>query len=84
MMRRNKGIVVTGPQCSGKTQLVKIVTIALKRAFNVTVRSTFISPITFSDSELFGPTQAFQNKNEVSVEENSLRKGVFDIILDNY
>lgn len=58
-MRRNKGIVVTGPQCSGKTQIVKIVTIALKRAFNVTLRSTFITPSTFTETELFGPKKAF-------------------------
>ena len=58
-MRRNKGIVISGPQCSGKTQLMKMVTIALKRAFNVTVRSTFITPETFSSTELFGPTKAF-------------------------
>ena len=60
-MRRNKGIVVTGPQCSGKTQIVKMVTIALKRAFNVTLRSTFITPETFSEAELYGPKKAFQN-----------------------
>ena len=58
-MRRNKGIVISGPRCSGKTQLVKIATIALKRAFNVTLRSSFITPETFSEDELFGPTQAF-------------------------
>ena len=83
-MRRSKGIVVTGPQCTGKTQLVKIVTIALKRAFNVTLRSTFITPETFTNSEIFGPTQAFQHSVELAPEQNAIRKSVFDIILDNY
>ena len=83
-MRRNKGIVVSGPQCSGKTQLVKIVTIALKRAFNVTVRSSFITPCTFSTNDLYGVTQAFQNEMEVNAEQNTLKKSVFDIILTNY
>jgi len=63
---------------------MKIVTIALKRAFNVTVRSTFITPETFSDLELFGPTQAFTRSFELQPEQNTLRKGVFDIILDCY
>ena len=35
LMRRNKGIAVVGPACSGKTQLVKLVTIALRRIFSV-------------------------------------------------
>ena len=83
-MRRNKGIVVSGPQCSGKTQLVKIATIALKRAFNVTVRSTFITPETFSTNELYGPTFAFQTSHELAPEQNAIRKSVFDIVLGNY
>lgn len=83
-MRRFKGIVISGPQCSGKTQLMKIVTIALKRAFNVTVRSTFITPETFSNSELYGPTQAFSRSQEIEAESNAIRKSVFDIILDSY
>ena len=83
-MRRAKGIVVTGPQCSGKTQIVKMVTIALKRAFNVTLRSTFITPQTFSEAELYGPKKAFQNTQELAPEQNAIRKSVFDIILDNY
>ena len=83
-MRRNKGIVVSGPQCSGKTQLVKIATIALKRAFNVTVRSTFITPETFSNDELYGPTFAFQTSHELAPEQNAIRKSVFDIVLGNY
>lgn len=83
-MRRFKGIVISGPQCSGKTQLMKIVTIALKRAFNVTVRSTFITPETFSSSELYGPTEAFSHSLELDAESNAIRKSVFDIILDCY
>lgn len=63
---------------------MKIITIAIKRAFNVSVRSTFITPETFSDSELFGPTQAFQNSLELQPEQNAIRKSVFEIILNNY
>ena len=38
IMRRNKGVIITGPTCSGKTQLVKLATIVLSRAFNVKLR----------------------------------------------
>lgn len=63
---------------------MKIVTIALKRAYNVTVRSSFITPETFSHEELFGPTQAFSQSLELQPESNAIRMSVFDIILNNY
>ena len=43
-MRRNKGIVIVGPICSGKTQLMKLATTILRRTFNVSLRSTYICP----------------------------------------
>ena len=44
IMRRNKGIVIVGPICSGKTQLMKLATTILRRTFNVQLRSTYICP----------------------------------------
>ena len=54
-MKRNKGIVISGPICSGKTQIVKLATIALKRGFNINMRSSYITPCTFTEDELYGP-----------------------------
>lgn len=65
-MKRSKGILVVGPPCSGKTQLVKLVTQTLRRAFNITLRSTYLAPSTFTDSELFGPIQAFDSSVQVN------------------
>ena len=35
LMRKNKGIAIVGPSCSGKTQLIKLASIVLRRAFKV-------------------------------------------------
>ena len=83
-MRRNKGVLITGPISSGKTQIIKLCTIALKRTFNVTIRSSFITPCTFTTEELYGPTQAFDASVKLSENAESLQKSVFQIILDNY
>ena len=77
-MRRSKGLVLAGPICSGKTQLVKLCIIALKRSFNVTMRSSFLTPSTFTEEELYGPTQAFDASvhHDDSADKNSLKKSV--------
>ena len=55
LLRRNKGVAIVGPICTGKTQITKLVTLALRKAFNVFLRTSYISPNTFSSSELYGP-----------------------------
>lgn len=60
MMRRTKGIVICGPMCSGKTQLIKFVTLALKSQFNVQMRTSFLNSGTFTEQELYGPVFAFE------------------------
>jgi len=58
-MKRSKGVAIVGPICSGKTKLVKLVTLALKKACNTVLRTSYISPDTFSFDDLYGATLAF-------------------------
>ena len=77
LMRRNKGVAIVGPACSGKTQLVKLATIALRRTFSVQMRSTYVSPSTFTGAELFGPVHAFERTMGSAPENGLQRKSVF-------
>lgn len=58
-MKRNKGIVIVGPVCSGKTQLIKLITLCLKTQFETQLRTSYISPKTFSENDLYGPVLAY-------------------------
>lgn len=62
-MKRSKGVAIVGPICSGKTQLIKLVTLALKRIFSTTLRTSYISPSTFSTEDLYGPVLAFDQSS---------------------
>jgi hypothetical protein len=83
LLRRKKSIVLLGPLFTGKTQLLKLATLALRSAFNVSLRTSLINPSTFGDSEIYGPSNAVEAKAELNA--NSLQgKSVFQIILQNY
>lgn len=43
-MKRNKGVVIVGPICTGKTMLIKLMTLALKKIFHTTLRTSYVSP----------------------------------------
>jgi hypothetical protein len=58
-MKASKGVVIAGPICTGKTQMIKLVTLALKKAFNTVLRTSYISPATFSEEDFYGPVLAF-------------------------
>lgn len=59
-LRRKKSIILLGPLFTGKTQLMKLATLALRSAFDVSLRTSLINPITFTDSELYGPALALE------------------------
>jgi hypothetical protein len=61
---------------------MKLATLALRSAFKVSLRTSLINPVTFTDSELYGPSLAIE---QGSVEDQALQgKSVFQIILNNY
>ena len=43
-MRRQKAIAIVGPVCSGKTQILKIVSQTLKIAYDIIFRTSAINP----------------------------------------
>ena len=58
-MRRQKAIAIVGPVCSGKTQILKIVSQTLKLAYDIIFRTSAVNPSTFNQDELYGPINAF-------------------------
>lgn len=62
-MKRYKGIAIVGPVCSGKTQLLKIVSLTLKKFVNTVLRTSYINPNTFSKENLYGPMLAFDQNS---------------------
>ena len=70
LLRKKKSIFLLGPLFTGKTQILKLATLALRSAFNVSLRTSLINPATFSDSEIFGPSNAVEATSELN--QNSL------------
>lgn len=62
-MKRSKGIVLAGPICTGKTQMIKLITMALKKTFKTNLRTSYISPDTFTREDLYGPVLAFDQSS---------------------
>jgi ABC-type branched-subunit amino acid transport system ATPase component len=58
-IRRVKAIAIIGPNCSGKTQILKIVSHCLKNGFGIKMRTSAINPVTFTRQELYGSVSAF-------------------------
>ena len=83
-MRIQKAIAIIGPVCSGKTQILKIVSQTLKAAYDIIFRTTSVNPMTFSRDELYGPVNAFDSNNEEDIDRALKKKSIFQIILDNY
>mgnify|MGYP001286131923 CR=1 FL=1 len=54
MMYCRKGIVVTGPVCSGKSSLLNIVAYVMKKGMKKQMKKSVISPQTFTSQELMG------------------------------
>jgi hypothetical protein len=67
-MKRFRGIAIVGPVCSGKTQLLKLVTLALQQTFNTTLKTSYVNINTFSQEELYGPTLAFDQNSIMSLD----------------
>lgn len=83
-MKRSKGIAIVGPICSGKTQIVKLVTLALKRTFDVILKTSYVNLSTFSQEELYGPVLAFDQNSIMQLDQPLQPKSIFKLILDNY
>lgn len=60
-MRRRKAIALVGNVCSGKTTVLKIVSMALKHAYGVILRTCMLNPMTFTKEEFYGPINAFDS-----------------------
>lgn len=59
-MRRSKGLVILGPYCSGKTQMIEVVRRAVD-CFKMDIQMEYVSPDMFTDHELYGPKLAYQD-----------------------
>lgn len=68
-MRRSKGIAIVGPICSGKTQLVKLVTLALEQSFNTSLKTSYVNLNTFSQDDLYGPILAFDQNSMMQLDQ---------------
>ena len=83
-MRRQKAIAIVGPVCSGKTQILKIVSQTLKLAYDIIFRTSAVNPSTFNQDELYGPINAFASQDQKDQDDALRKKSIFQIILDNY
>jgi len=83
-MRRQKAVAIVGPVCSGKTQILKIVSQTLKSAYDIIFRTSAINPQTFTKEEFYGPINAFESQNQQDQDEALKKKSIFQIVLDNY
>lgn len=76
-MKRNKGVVIVGPICSGKTMLIKLITLAFKKIFHTTLRTSYVSPQTFSREELYGPQLVFDQTSVLQSEQPLQTHSIF-------
>lgn len=83
-MKRSKGVILSGPMCSGKTQTIKLVTLAFKKTLSTVLRTSYISPETFSEEHLFGPVLAFDQSSLQQMDQPLQPQSVFQIILQTY
>ena len=83
-MRRLKAVAIVGPVCSGKTQILKIVSQTLKIAYEIIFRTSSINPQTFSTEEFYGPVNAFESTNQTDQDQALKKKNIFQIVLDTY
>lgn len=72
-MKRSKGVCIVGNICSGKSTLIKIVTLALKKSFDIVWRTSYISPTTFTQQDLYGPALAY-DANSVYGDDHPLQQ----------
>jgi hypothetical protein len=73
-----------GPVCSGKTQILKIVSQTLQIAYDIIFRTSAVNPQTFTKEEFYGPINAFASQDKRDQEEALKKKSIFQIVLDNY
>lgn len=62
-LRKKKGILIVGDNCTGKSILLKILQRALHVAFNVNLKMSIINTEALSKKELFG-TENLNNKTD--------------------
>lgn len=83
-LRRQKAVAIVGPVCSGKTQILKIVSQTLKIAYDIIFRTSAVNPQTFTKEEFYGPINAFESQDQEDQDEALRKKSIFQIVLDNY
>ena len=83
-LRRQKAVAIVGPVCSGKTQILKIVSQTLRVAYDVIFRTSAVNPQTFTKEEFYGPINAFDGHSQHDQDEALKKKSIFQIVLDNY
>ena len=77
-------MIILGPNCSGKTQLIKIMSAVFQNAFNIKLKIAYVSPNTFSEKELYGSKLAFETSDSDIKNPHELQNSsVFQIILQN-
>ena len=76
-MRRQKAVAIVGPVCSGKTQVLKIVSQALRIAYDIIFRTSAINPMTFTKEEFYGPINAFESQSQQDKDEALKKKSIF-------
>jgi hypothetical protein len=77
-------VAIVGPVCSGKTQILKIVSQTLKIAYEVGLRTSAVNPQTFTKEEFYGPINAFESQDKQDQDEALKKKSIFQIVLDSY
>lgn len=83
-LRRQKAVALVGPVCSGKTQVLKIVSQTLKLAYDIIFRTSAVNPQTFTPEEFYGPTNAFESQDPEDQDQALKKKSIFQIVLENY
>jgi predicted ATP-binding protein involved in virulence len=53
----SKGIVLVGPKCSGKSALLRVASTVMFKFAKVLLKTSIVSPETYSLKELFGNTE---------------------------
>jgi ABC-type polysaccharide/polyol phosphate transport system ATPase subunit len=76
-MRRQKAIALVGNVCTGKTTVLKIVSMALKLAYGVIFRTSCVNPQTFTKEEFYGPINAFDSQVQKDQDEALKKKNLF-------
>lgn len=83
-MRRQKAVAIVGPVCSGKTQILRVVSQTLKLAYDIMFRTSAINPQTFTREEFYGPINAFESQTKKDQDDALKKKSIFQIVLDTY